>query len=351
MKQRIYVGTYSTKEPASRGIYLYDFDSDSGVLTLSDAFASINPSFLTISADGRFLYAVNEMDEFEGVKGGSVSAFAVDATGKLTFLNAQPSHGGSPCHIRIDPSGKWALVSNYGGGSLTILPVGADGRLGTPMVTQHGEPGKQAHVHSVIFDPTGTLALCADLGLDQIFIYRFDAASGQVTPHDQPSLHSAPGAGPRHTAFDPSGKTLYCINELDSTVSVYRYDAASLRFTPTQTIDALPESYRGQKWGADIHVAPSGKFLYASNRTHTTIVIFAMDGATGTLTKPEWVSSGGEIPRNFAFDLTGNTLFAANQDSGIVIPFKVDSATGHLTPTEQGVGVPYPVRVLPVSAG
>jgi 6-phosphogluconolactonase len=345
MKQRVYVGTYSQKEPASRGIYLYEFDSDSGALSLIDAFASVDPSFLTTSADRRFLYAVNELNEFAGKPGGGVSAYAVDAAGRLSFLNTQPTHGAHPCHITIDPSGKWALVSNYSGGNLTILPIGADGRLGEPKVTQHG---KGAHVHSAIFDPTGQLVLVADLGLDQIFVYRFNAATGAVTPHQQASLRAAKGAGPRHQTFDPSGKTLYCINELDSTVSVYRFDAASLRFEPVQTISSVPEGYQGQKWSADIHVSPDGKYLYASNRAHNSIVQFAIDGASGKLTQPQWVSSGGEIPRNFAFDLSGTYVLAANQDSSLIMPFKVDGATGKLTPTGQGVGVPFPVCVMPV---
>lgn len=345
MKQRVYVGTYSTREPASRGIYLYEFDSESGALSLIDAFASVDPSFLTISADGHFLYATNELGEFNGTNGGAVSAYAVDAAGKLSLLNAQPTYGAHPCHITIDPSGKWALVSNYSGGNLTVFPIADDGRLGEPKVTQHGEG---AHVHSAIFDPTGQLVLVADLGLDRIFVYRFDAATGNVTPHEQPWLQEAKGAGPRHTTFAPDGKTLYCINELDSTVSVYRFDAGSLRFEAVQTVAGTPDSYAGQKWSADIHVSKDGRWLYGSNRAHNTIVQFTIDAATGALSSPAWVPSGGEIPRNFAIDGTGGYLLVANQESGLIAPFSVDSATGKLTPTGQNVGLPFPVCVLPV---
>ena len=347
-KQRVYVGTYTDRSSHSDGIYLCEFDPAVPKLEIVGATPCLNPSFVILSADHRFLYAANEVGEFEGTRGGGVSAFAVDAaSGALTFLNAQPTRGADPCHLLIDPSGRWLFVSNYSGGSLTVLPIQPDGSLGAAsVVLQHrgSGPNKErqdaAHVHSSLFDPLGRV-LVADLGLDKVFVYDFDPASGQLT--SAAPLVVAPGMGPRHMAFDPGGRFFYVIGELNSTVAAYALAAASGEFTLVQTIPMLPPDHAFNE-AADLHVAPSGKFLYGSNRGgHNSIVGYAIDALSGQLTLIGHFPTGGAMPRNFGFDRTGQYLLAANQESDSIAIFRADAASGRLITTGASLRIPVPV--------
>ena len=271
--QWIYVGAYTNLPGGRDGITLYNFDPASGKLTFASAVSDVvNPSFLTVSADRRFLFAVNEVGSFAGQPGGGLSAYAIDpASGALTFLNTQPTHGADPCYVSTDRAGKWAFVANYSGGSLTIFPIHADGHLGEAVLVDqhhgHGvDPVRQdaPHVHSVILDPTERLLLVADLGLDQIMIHQFDHGTGKLIAHDPAAITTAPAAGPRHMAFHPNGRFFYQLNELNMMVGAYRYQDGS--FAEIQTISTLPVDFHAENTAADLHLSADGRFLYASNR-------------------------------------------------------------------------------------
>ena len=352
----VYIGTYTRPEPhvegKGAGIYVYHMDPASGALTLdSVATEPVNPSFLALGPHGRFLYAASEVMTFEGQPGGGVYAYAIDpTTRRLTFLNRQPSHGGASCHLSVERTGRLVLVANYMGGSVTGLPIHEDGRLGAAsVVIQHEgssvNPERQEapHPHSFVLDPAHQVAFVPDLGIDKVMSYRVDAERGTLTPGAAVSIHA--GAGPRHFAFHPTGRYAYLLNELDATMTAFAYDAAHGALTPVQTLDAAPDGYTGFRSGADIHVAPSGRFVYASLRGSGTIAILAVDEETGHLTRLGHESTQGQTPRNFALDPTGTFLLAANQDSHTVVVFRIDSDTGLLTPTGHVAEVPTPACV------
>jgi 6-phosphogluconolactonase len=350
-----YVGTYTDHD--SKGIYAYRFDSATGESTsLGLAAESADPSFLAITYSGRFLYAVNEISKFNEKSTGAVSAFAVESrTGKLALLNQLSSRGEGPAHITLDRSGKYALVSNYDGGSIALFPVLEDGRLGevTAFVQHKGSsvnPDRQQgpHAHAAVFSPDNRFVIVADLGLDQLLVYRFNAATGTLGSDPQ-ILRAVPGAGPRHLVFDTSGQHLYVINEMQSTVVAYAYDAANGALSELQILSALPKGFARTSEAAEIEMHPSGKFLFASNRGDDSIAVFAVNPKHGTLTPVEIDSTGGKTPRNFVLDPTGTWLLAANQDSDDITVFRVDSGTGHLTRSGQVLHVPSPacVRFVP----
>jgi len=349
----VYVGTYT--DGVSRGIYRFEFDPATGAASPATLAAeAVNPSFLAFQPDGRRLYAVNEIDSFGGERVGSVTGFAVDpSTGALATINARSSGGSSPCFLVVDKSGRDVLAANYGGGSVAVLPVEADGRLGVlSSFRQHsgkgGDPARQQgpHAHSINLDAANRYAAVADLGLDKILVYKFDPEVGLLTPNDPPSAATAPAAGPRHLAFHPDGRHAYVINELNSTVTAWDYDADRGVLTPKQTLSTLPEGFKGTNYPADIRVHPSGKFVYGSNRGHNSIVTYAVDPASGRLTYVGNQSAGIKNPRNFTLDPTGKFLLVANQDLGTVVVFRVDPAAGAPEPTGRSVKVPKPVCLL-----
>src|SRR5271169_3259370 len=350
-KYLFYVGTYT--DHGSKGIYSYRFDSATGKSTsLGLAAESANPSFLGIASSGRFLYAINEIAQFNGQPTGSVSAFAIQTnTGKLMLLNQVPSRGEGPAHIALDRSGKYALVSNYDSGSIAVFPVLEDGRLGeaTASVQHKGssvnkERQEGPHAHAAVFSPDNRFVVVADLGLDQLLVYRFDATAGSLASDPQ-IVRAVPGAGPRHLAFDATGRHLYVINEMQSTVVTYAYDAANGTLSELQIVSALPKGFAGTSTAAEIEMHLSGKFLFASNRGDDSIAVFAVDPKDGTLTPVEIDSTGGKTPRNFVLDPTGAWLLAANQDSEDIVIFRVDPRTGHLTRSGPELQVPSPVCV------
>lgn len=360
-RQLVYVGTYTQLSPDQpnrlESIYVYDFDSGSGKLDLRNVIQDVvNPSFLTVSKDRRHLFAVNELTEFAGVPGGGVSALSLNPE-SASFINAQPTYGSYPCYIMLDSTEKWALVANYGGGNITVLPIADDGSLGaaTAVIQNQGQTGSQPqqdtpHAHCVMFAPDQQYVFVADLGLDQILIFRFDSVNGQLLPHTVPTVATEPGAGPRHLEFHPNGRYLYVSNELNSTIGVYDYDSGQGTLEHKQTISTLPYDFAGTNSVADIHVTRSGLFLYVSNRGHDSIAVFAVDPNEGTVRLVEIVSSGGQKPRNFALDLNDNFLLVAHQDSHNVIVFQMDNGTGHLTQTTNEISVPSPVCVRVVAS-
>jgi 6-phosphogluconolactonase len=356
-KVRVYVGTYTG--PKSKGIYLLDLNPKTGELTSQGlAGEARSPSFLAIHPSQKFLYAVGEIDDFQGKKTGGVYAFAIDeASGKLKMLNQQSSKGAGPCHIVVDKAGKNALVANYNAGSVAVLPIQADGKLAeASCAIQHEghsvNPGRQKepHAHSINLDPANHFAFAADLGTDKVYVYRFNGASGELTPNDPPATNIAPGSGPRHFAFHPSGKYAYVINELANTVVAFHYDAEKGVLHTIQTITTLPEGFKGESYTAEVVAHPSGKFLYGSNRHHDSIAAFSIDESTGKVTLVGIQGDKIKEPRNFTIDPTGKFLLVANQNADTVIVFRIDEASGKLEPTGISVAVPTPVclRMIPI---
>ena len=355
----VYIGTYTRTEPhvqgKAKGIYVYSLDRASGALGyLSTASGVTNPSFLTVDRERRLLYAVQEVDQYEGQPGGAISAFAIDPrTSALTPINHQPTHGAHPCYVSIDHTGRWLLVANYGGGSVSVLPIAANGALGAPTAvvrhqgssTSHDRP----HPHSIVETPDTRYVLVPDCGLDRIFIYRLDTERGTLAENDPPWAALRPGAGPRHLAFHPSGTSLYCINERDSTITAFGYQPDRAVLRELQTISTLPDGFAGHNSCADIHIDPAGRYLYGSNRGHDSIAIFAVEAATAELRSLGHEPTAGRTPRNFGIDPTGSLLLAANQDTDTVVSFRIDQATGALTEAGQIASVPSPVCVCIVA--
>ena len=346
----LYIGTYTSGK--SEGIYVYRMNMDTGELKHSATVKGVvNPSFLAIDGRRRYLYAVNEVDEFGGKKSGAISSFAIDRrSGDLKFLSQQPSLGAAPCHVSVSANDRFVLVANYNGGNVSVFPVQQTGELAPASdLQQHAGAGinperqEGPHAHCIILDRSNRYAFAADLGLDKIMIYRFDAKAGKLTPHETPWANLKPGAGPRHFTFHPNGKYAYVINELDSTITAFTYDRARGTLQDVQTVNTLPAGFSGHNDCADIHVSPSGKYLYGSNRGHDSIAVFAIDEGTGKLSYVEHVSTQGKTPRNFTLDPTGAFLLAANQASDTVVTFRINPSTGKLTPTGHIADVPSPV--------
>jgi 6-phosphogluconolactonase len=353
-----FVGTYTSKT-TSKGIYALRFDADKGQLAaIGVAAESTDPSFLVVHPNGQYLYAVNEIGNFNGGKTGAVSAFAIDAkSGKLKFLNQVPSRGAGPCYISLDKNASFALVANYDSGNIASFPVMTDGTLRTASgFVQHSGagPDKQRqegpHAHWIGTSPDNQFVLVADLGLDEVIVYGFDSSQGTLMPRLSGFAKVNPGAGPRHLAFSPNGKFVYVLSEMESSVTVFSYQEKTGALSRRQTISALPKDYSGAKAAAEIAVHPSGKFLYTSNRGHDSIAIFAIDEKKGTLKSLGQVLTGGKTPRHFAIDPTGAYLLAENQESNNIVVFHIDGATGALTPTGQTVDVPSPVCITFVAA-
>jgi 6-phosphogluconolactonase len=349
----VYIGTYT--EGKSRGIYAARFDTAAGTLSTPELAAETkNPTFLALHPNGRWLYAVGEINNFGGTRAGAVSGFSIEQkTGKLTLLNQQQSGGGGPCHVAVDRTGKCVLVANYGSGSVAALPLKADGKLGEPSTTiQHQgssvNPQRQAgpHAHFITPDPANRFALACDLGLDKVLLYRLDAVRGGLTPNAPPWAKVKPGSGPRHLAFHPNGRWVYLINEIASTLAVLAYDAEQGAMQELQTLSTLPDDFKGENICAEVQVHPSGKFVYGSNRGHDSITVFAVNSKTGKLSFVERQSTQGKTPRHFALDPSGRWLLAENQDSNTIVVFRVDAKTGRLTATGQKMEVGAPVCVV-----
>jgi len=349
----VYLGTYTGEK--SKGVYVSRLDLATGALSRPELAAeTASPSFLAVHPSQNFLYAINEIGEFQGKASGSVSAFAIDrSTGRLTALNQQPSVGRGPAHLVVDKAGRNVLVANYGGGSVAAVPIGPDGTLKPPSAfIQHSgssvDPQRQQgpHAHSINLDPANRFAYAADLGLDKVLVYRFDADKGSLVANDPPFAAVVAGAGPRHFAIHPNGFA-YVINEMNMTVTAFRRDSERGSLTKLQTISTLPPG-QGVASGfstADVQVHPSGRFLYGSNRGHDSIVVFAIDQNSGRLTYIENRPTQGSTPRGFGIDPSGSYLLAANQRSDSVVVFRIDKQTGRLTPTGHTIEVGAPVCV------
>ncbi len=354
--RRVYFGTY-TRGTTSQGIYLADLNTKTGVIgNLRVAGEAVNPSFLAIHSNGKWLYAVSEVESFRESKGGAVVAFDIRADGTLERKNAQPSGGAAPCYLVVDRAGKNVLVANYTGGSAAVLPLESDGRLKPPsQVVQHAgksvNPGRQEapHVHSINLDPSGRFALVADLGLDQVFVYRLDSDAGTLTPADPPSGLVKPGSGPRHLVFHPDGRHVFVINEMGSTITPFAYDPDTGALAPGEDVSTMPAGDTTDNTTAEVRIHPSGRFLYGSNRGLDSLAVFAVDAGTGALRSIGHEPTRGRTPRHFEMEPSGNVLIVANQGTDRVIPFRVEPETGRLAPIGNGLSIPAPVcvRFLP----
>jgi len=340
-------GTYTSGK--SEGIYVHTFNSSDGSVTEISHVKTSNPSFVAVSPDEKFVYAVQENAANNG-KGGEIAAFSFNKqTGQLIFINAQPTGGDHPCYVSVDRTGKWVVAGNYSSGSLSVMPVQANGVLGaaTAIIQHNGSGPNKArqnspHVHCVLFSADNRFLFVPDLGIDKVMIYAFDAATGKLEPAKKPFAESVAGAGPRHLSFHPSNKYAYLIEELSGTVVVYKYKNGKLRMK--QHISTMPAADTSFAGSADIHVSPDGRFLYASNRAEAnTIAIFSINAKNGKLVFIAHQSTLGKTPRNFNFDPSGNFLLVGNQNSDEIVIFKRDVETGLLTDTQNRIKVGKPV--------
>lgn len=373
-----YVGTFSSPltdmlptqvdlPPGNgRGIHLFSVDRTTGAMTAIDVYEmGTSPSSLVVNENGTRLYSANETDRVGESRQGTVSAFAIDhADGKLKLLNTVPSGGAGPTYVSLHPSGRFLLVANYFGGSVAVLPILADGQLGTstgvqaaageigPARATNAPPGSFAfsghdrtHAHMIQADPSGRFVIHVDLGLDQIFVWKFDTQRGVLTANDRPTISLPPGDGPRHFHFHPNGRWFYSIQEEGSTVVLFDYDAVTGHLSPRQTISSLPPEYAGSNFCSEILVSADGRFVYAGNRLHDSIAIFAVE-TDGTLTFKGYEWTRGNYPRSFNFDPSGNFLFCCNQRADNVTVFRADRETGGLEFTGQYTPVGNPSCIV-----
>ena len=343
--RKLYVGTYTSE--GAEGIYLCRFDESSGSLSLENIFNGIeDPTFLKISPDRKYLYAVTRASNNTDASGGYIQAFEIKPDGSLTFINRQSSNGAGPCHVDVSPDGRFAAIATYGGGTFSLYPVQNNGSVGEASMTIQSQgsgsnPDRQKgpHAHSVIFTPDGKMLFGADLGTDRM--HAFDIKGDKIISASQSYLHLAPGSGPRHFKFHPDAKTMYVINELNSTITSFKKKGR--KWKELQTITTLPENFSGTNYCADIHVSPDGRFLYGSNRGHNSIAVYSINQKSKMLGWVTSVSTHGDWPRNFTLSADGKFLLAANQRSGNIVVFKIDPATGIPEYTGNELQLPSPV--------
>jgi 6-phosphogluconolactonase len=346
-----YIGTYtrnslSADTPSGRaqGIYVFDFDAVSGAARhLRLTAECVNPEFLAFFPSRKYVYATNELNEFQGEASGAVSAFAVQEDGGLRFINQVSSKGRSPCHICLDADGSFAFISNYMEGNLAVLPIKADGSLGECIQTiqftgKSVNAERQDAPHAHFCGINGNFILACDLGSDKIWAFSFDkTAEKPLSPLNPPFFPVKPGAGPRHLVFHPFQNRVYLANELDSTVTVFEYREKNL--SPLQTLSTLPVDPMPEisspylvasNTASAIKLDPSGGFLYVSNRGHNSIAVFQIDKENGLLTPRVFIPTGGETPRDFAVDPSGDFLLVCHQDSDNFTVFRLEKGGNSL---------------------
>ena len=347
-KYTLFVGTYTRL--GSLGIYTCELDAKTGAVEQIAGTGGIeDPSFLAIDPTGDHLYAVSEAANGGGE--GGVHAYSIAGNGSLTFLNKRSTGGAGPCHLAVDATDSHLIVANYAGGSVCMLPISADGRLEERChFIQHAgssvnvERQAEAHAHSVTIDPTNSRAYVCDLGMDQVVTYKLDFDNGKLVPGTPAYTSTAAGAGPRHFDYHPNGELVFVLNELGCTIVSYRFDSSAGTLTEIQSVPTLPDDWTGGgNTTADVHVSSDGRFVYASNRGHDSLVIYSVDQASGEMTYVGHQSTGGKTPRNFGIAPSGKILLAANQDTDNIVVFTRDVDTGKLSPTGAEIDVPMPV--------
>ena len=346
-----YFGCYTTRERNGRGegISVRRIDPSSGAMTQIQLVRDlVNPSFLTLDRARRFLYSAHGDGEH-------ATAFAIDRqTGRLEVLNQQATGGRNGVSLAVDPASRFLVLVNYSSETIAVLPINANGSLEplcdlVRLAGEHGPHRTQqtsSHPHDIRFDRRGRFIVVPDKGLDRTFVFRLDSVSGKLLANDPPSVAARRGAAPRHVDFHPSKPACYVLNELDSTITTYHLDPERGTLEPLQVIPTLPPSFTGNNTTAEIAVAPSGRFVYASNRGHASIAIFTVDDGAGVLAPVGWESTQGKTPRFFALDPDGATLYVANQDSDTIVCFRVDPFRGLLTPTGQVIQTGSPSSIV-----
>ncbi|WP_321471566.1 lactonase family protein [uncultured Paludibaculum sp.] len=345
-----YVGCYTSAKRYARGdgIHVFRVDEQTGAWSPAHVLGGlVNPSFLVLRKDQRFLYAAHG-DE------GYASAIAVESgTGRLTLLNQVETGGVNGVHLALDNSGRFLVVANYTSGSVSVLRVSDDGRLGeaVQVVALPGTPGPHrveqasAHPHQILFEPGGRFVVVPDKGLDRIFVFGFDQKTGKLTPTAQGAGVARTMSGPRHAAFHPRLPVLWVVNEINSTIATWMWEAERGHLKAAQILSTLPAEYVGENTPSEIEVAPGGRHVYCSNRGHDSVVVYAADPATGLLSPLGWEPSRGRIPRFIGMAPRGRLLYAANEQSDTIVSWRVDAASGQLTSTGAVVQTPSPVSI------
>lgn len=362
-----FVGGYTKHGPPGgagngQGISVFDMDRNTGVLTLISTFNDIaSPSFIVISKDQRFLYAISEIDDFTKSGDGSVTAFAIDPTsGSLSKLNVVSSQGAVPAHLSIHHSGRYVMVANYMGGCVAIFPIRADGSLGEASDVVHNTGPRQperaadnpqgnfavsdhsgSHPHMIHSDPSGKWVLVDDAGLDRVYVWSLNLSTGKLVPAKTPYYDMEPGSAPRHFQFNHAGRILYNLCEQDSKVVVSNFDPATGAINPIQTVSTVTSHFRGSTLAAEILISASGKFVYVSNRLGDSLAVFAI-GPDGTLALQDEVWMHADYGRALMFDPSGSFLFCANQRSDAVTSFSVNKKTGEIAFTNNFTAVGSP---------
>jgi 6-phosphogluconolactonase len=351
--QILYVGTYT--DAKTKGVYAYRFDNKTGNMAPLGLMAETpSPTFLALHPNGKFLYAVNEVNTYQGKKAGSVTGYSIDrATGKLTMINQVSSMGPGPCHLIVDATGRMLMVANYAGGSFASYPIAADGKLGeaaTFIQLQGSGPDKsrqaEPHGHSVNLPKSGRLMLGADLGNDKVMIYKIDPANATMTANDPPFAMVKPGSGPRHLAIAPDQKHVYVLSEMASSVTTFEFNATTGAMKDIDVVSALPADFKGQSTAAEIQIDARGEHLYTSNRGHDSIAVFDIDKKTARPTLIQNIGSGGVMPRGFVLDPSGNFVVVGNQRTNNIATFRIDKATGKLSAAGEKVELGSPVTFV-----
>jgi 6-phosphogluconolactonase (cycloisomerase 2 family) len=345
----VYVGSRTTKERNARGegIQVYRVEPTGEWTHVQLVKGLVNPSFLAFDKRKQYLYAVHgDMSE--------ITSFGIAPTGELKQLNQRPTEGRNPVHLVVDETNRFVVVANYATGSLAVLPRNDDGTLGAVQQLENlpGTPGPHrvdqgsSHPHHIVYDRKQQMLLVPDKGLDRIFTFHFDAAAGKLVAATPGFVQVRPGAGPRHVVFHPTAPLVFVAHELDSSVGAYRYDSERGALTALQVVPSIPDTYTGANSAAEIDIAPSGRFVFVSNRGHDSIGTFKVDTASGKLTPVAWIPSEGKGPRFFALDPAGSTLFVANENSDTIVPFRIDAETGTLRQAGQIVRTGSPVCIV-----
>jgi 6-phosphogluconolactonase len=359
-----YVGAYT---PNGQGIYLFSMDTETGTLAQIKVAAAIpSPSWIAIHPNGQYLYAVNEIANFNGTTSGSVSAFSINrTTGDLAFLNVVSSQGGGPAHLSVDPLGQFVFVANYGGGSFAVLPITSNGSLANavfvktdvdsvgPVHATNAPPGSFAisghdapHAHMIQADPAGSFVFGTDLGQDRIYSWRLNRGTGALIPNTPAFVSVPPGDGPRHFAFHPNGRFFYSLQEEASTLLLFAYDPAHGALTQQQMVSTLPPGFVGTNFTSEVRVSEDGEFVYAANRLHDSIAVFRVDDTTGDLTPVGEAWTRGDYPRSFTIDPTGRFLVSCNQRSDALTTYRLEGDGKKLTFTEQYTPVGSPAIIV-----
>ena len=342
----VFVGTYT--DSGSRGIYTFRFNANTGSVSgIELAAVSDNPSFLLPDKNHRFLYVANEIEKFDGKTDGSISVFGIASqTGRLTSLQQVSSGGWGPVYLSLDRASRHVLAANYGAGSIAVLPIERDGRLGRLTAGVQHSGSKTPRPHAIETSKNDRFLLVPDLGLNKIYSYRYDAQAGSLVAGITPTVTLPPNTGPRHLAMSPSGKFVYVANETASSVTVYSFDQETGLLQEQQTVSTLPTDSKIENTAAEIALDRTGNFLYVSNRGEDTIAMFGVDQKTGKLSFRERYSSGGKTPRTFAIDPTGQWMFVANQGTNAITLFRRDTKTGRLAATSKALTVAAPAHLV-----